>query len=63
MKHANVATETTVILGTGRGGRLPAGRYEVADLDGTDGQLFLFGPGGDLVQANPYDEHITIEEN
>jgi hypothetical protein len=55
MKHATTSTTTTVILHTGR--------YKVAELDGTASQLFLFGPNGDLVQADPYDPNITIEEN
>lgn len=63
MKHATIPTDTTVILGSGRGGTIPAGRYEVAELDGTEGQLFLIGPGGDLVQADPSDPNIAIEEN
>jgi hypothetical protein len=63
MKHATISTTTTVILHTGRGGTLPPGSYEVAELDGTEGQLFLFGPNGDLVQADPHDSRITIEEN
>lgn len=63
MKHATVSTATTVILHTGRGGVLPAGRYEVAELDGTDGELFLVGPNGNLVQVDPHDPSLTIEEN
>jgi len=63
VKHATVSTDTTVILHAGRGGTLPAGHYEVAELDGTQGQLFLTGPDGDLVQADPYDPNITIEES
>jgi hypothetical protein len=62
MKYVNVTADTTVILHTGRGGKLPAGRYEVADLDGTDGELFLVGPGGDLVQADPNDPSIIDYE-
>lgn len=62
-KYATVSSETTVIAHTGRGYRLPAGTYEVADLDGTAdrGELFLYGPEDRaLVQANPHDPNIII---
>jgi hypothetical protein len=61
-RYANVTADTTVILHTGRDGTLPAGRYEVAELDGLrDGELFLTGPDGELVKADPDDPNITIE--
>ncbi len=62
-RYAIVANDTTVIAHTGRGFRLPAGRYEVAELDGTAerGELFLYGPNDRaLVRADPSDSNITI---
>lgn len=44
-----------------RGVDLPAGRYEV--VDGLDGQPFLIGPDGGLVEVDPADPNIVIEEN
>jgi hypothetical protein len=65
-RHVVVTADTTVISNSGRGSLLPAGRYEVAELDGTAerGQLFLYGPNdGALVRANPSDPNLTIEES
>lgn len=64
-RYATVSSETTVILHTGRPGTVPAGRYEVAELDGhrpENGSLFLTGPNGDLVRADLDDPNITIQE-
>lgn len=63
-RFATVSQETTVITHTGHEGRLPAGRYEVADLDGTKerGELYLVSPDGKLVRADPGDPLITIGE-
>jgi hypothetical protein len=63
MRHTYSSVDTTVILHTGHGGILPAGRYEIAEMDGTEGQLLLVGPNGELVQADPNDSNIVIEEN
>jgi hypothetical protein len=61
-RYANVTADTTVILYSGRGGTLPEGRYPVAELDGlSDGELFLTGPDGELVKADPDAPNITIE--
>lgn len=64
-RYATVSANTTVILHTGRPGTVPAGRYEVAELDGhriENGSLFVFGPNGHLVRADLDDPNITIEE-
>ena len=64
-RSAIVSHETTAIAHTGRGFRLPAGTYQVADLDGAAerGELYLFGPdNGDLVRVNPHDTNISISE-
>lgn len=62
---ANVLTETTAIAHTGRGASLPAGRYEVAHLDGVDESsvLYIHGPGDDLMCVNRHDSNISFEEN
>lgn len=61
---ATVSQRTTVVTHTGHAGKLPAGRYKVADLDGTTdrGELFLTGPDGKLVKVDPQDPNITIAD-
>jgi hypothetical protein len=63
-RTAIVARETTAIAHTGHSYRLPAGRYEIAKLDGVAerGEMYIHGPdNGDLVQVNPHDPNITID--
>ena len=62
-RTAIVRQPTIAIAHTGNGTTLPAGTYEVAELDGAAerGQMFLIGPGGLLVQVDPRDPNITIE--
>ncbi len=63
-RTAHVTTETTAIHHTGRGMRLAAGTYVVAELDGTAerGELYIDGPDGDLVRVDPHDPNITVTE-
>jgi hypothetical protein len=61
---ATVLTETTAIAHTGRPAKLPAGRYDVAHMDGVDGEsvLYIHGPdGGDLMCVDRNDPNITFE--
>lgn len=61
---ANVTAETTAIAHTGRGAKLPAGRYQVAHLDGVDetSTLYIHGPdNGDLMCVSRHDPNISFE--
>ena len=65
-RTAIVSRTTTAIAHTGRAYRLPAGTYEVAELDGVAerGEMYVHGPdNGDLVRVDPHDPNITIEDN
>jgi hypothetical protein len=64
-RYATVTTTTTAIAHTGSGYHLPAGRYEVAELDGVEerGEMYIHGPeNGELMAINPRDPHITISQ-
>lgn len=65
-KTATVSAETTAIHHTGRGCRLPAGIYEVVDIDGAAdrGVTYLSGPeDGALVCVSLTDHRIDIKES
>jgi len=65
-RYAHVRTETDALAHTGRGCRLPAGRYLVAEIDGAAARnvAYVHGPDGDLVcvwLANPDISYETGE--
>lgn len=65
MTLANVSQPTTAIANHGHGVTLPAGRYEVAHLDGVDENsvLYIHGPdNGALMCIDRNDPNIAIEE-
>ncbi|MER7280560.1 hypothetical protein ABT369_39585 [Dactylosporangium sp. NPDC000244] len=65
MRTATVSAETTVIHHTGRGCKLPAGTYEVVDIDGAAdrGVAYLAGPeDGALVCVSLTDHLIDFKE-
>ncbi len=62
MRTVIVNAATTAIAHTGHAMTLPAGTYEVAELDGVAerGELFITGPGGALVQVDPNGPNIAV---
>ena len=60
-----VKTETTALAGTGRGFRLPAGTYELVDIDGAAERGVAYVKGPDdwaLVCIDLHDPNIDFPE-
>ena len=64
MEFAIVNQPCSAISGSGRGVTLPAGRYEIVDLDGVNDNLaYVRDPGnGALVCIGRRDPNITISD-
>jgi hypothetical protein len=59
---ALVRQATTAIAGSGHATTLQSGAYRVAELDATDGELFLHLADNTLIKANPKDPNIHVLE-
>ncbi len=56
---------TTALHHTGHGFTLPAGTYEVVEIDGADDDriVYITGPDGDLCGLNPHDPAVTFADD